>query len=223
MPNYAPRVSMSFMDLSGIIEIWSQSCEKLIAYEHEADEEVAKTHVHFLMINSTYATAEQYKRQFYDIVHTHEFGEERPKGNDLWAWKHKDYPNPDVTYITYMGKGSLLPKFNKGFDLEIVQRYVNMWEDRDYVAEKPTKQLSEFDQLLFSARNAYKAKTLKINMTDIKNHIKSHYLRRERPVPRSSDTNRYAYSIYAIISNKTKEADLPQLDFDLGLTNSFEF
>jgi len=223
MPNYAPRVSMSFMDLSGIIAIWAESCEKLIAFEHPADEEVAKTHCHILMINSTYATPEQYKRQFYDTVHTHEFGEIRPKGNDLWAWKHKDYPNPDVTYVTYMGKGSLLPVFNKDFDLEIVQRYVNMWEDRDVVAHKPTKQLSEFGELLHSARNACKAKTLRLNMTDVKNHIKSYYLRKERAVPRSSDTNRYAYSIYAIISNRTAEKDIEQLDFDLGITNTLEF
>jgi len=203
---------MPFVDLSGITQIWAESCEKLIAFQHEADEEIATTHVHFLMINSTYATAEQYKRMFYENVHTHEFGEERPKGNELWAWKHKDYPNPDITYIKYMGKGTLKPLFNKGFTEAEIKYQINQWEEREHEVPRVSKATSEFGILLAAAETAIKSKRLNISMKDICCFIQSHYLRARKAVPRKSDTNRYAYSIYAIVKGLTNENDIEKLE-----------
>lgn len=105
MPNYAPRVSIPFTDLSGVIKEWATTCEEMVVYEHPADEEVATTHVHLIMINSKYKTAEQLKKIFRKLFSTDR------DGNDLWSWTHKTFPNPDLTYITYMSKGNLEPVY----------------------------------------------------------------------------------------------------------------
>lgn len=49
-------------------------------------------------------------------------------------------------------------------------------------------------------------------MVWLKQFIKSYYLSKGRPIPRSGDTNRYAYSIYAISNNKTSMDDMDEHD-----------
>lgn len=192
MPNYAPRLRLSYVELLPVFSLWAQSCENMVVYEHDADEEVATTHCHVLMINSKYATAEQYKRQFYEVL-----TEEKRKGNDLWAWIHKEYPNPDISYITYMSNGNLKPKFVQSISDDVIQKYTKLWVNKKY--EKKEKSSSEFTQLLEDYEKLYSAKKVVCDMAIIKQWIKSRYLAKRKAVPRGSDTNRYAYSIYAIV------------------------
>ena len=83
---------------------------------------------------------------------------------------------------------------------------------RGTAAEK----LSEFD-MLYHAYILHKSHHKDIDdsmwtMRYIKQFIKSHYLKRGRPIPRSGDTNRYAYSIYAIANDKTGITDMDDTD-----------
>lgn len=121
MPNYAPRVSLPYYDVSGVIELWSQSCDSMAVYEHEADEEVNTTHVHLIMLNSKYKTPERLKQIFRLYVN------DDRNGNDLWAWTHKNYPNPDMNFITYMSKGNLRPVFLKNISPAEVEELRNKW------------------------------------------------------------------------------------------------
>jgi len=209
---------MSYVDLSLLINVWAESCEKFIVYEHPADEKVKETHCHFLMINCKYATPEPLKRAFYDV-----FSTEERKGNDLWAWANKDYPNPDEGYITYMGKGSLKYKFNKGFAESTVNSLVKKWVPPDqYGKTKNSKKESEFRILLHEAEKAIKAKKLTVSMKDIACFIMSYYLRHRNPVPRRSDTNRYAFSIYAIVQELCHENLIEQVERQ-ALIENMEF
>ena len=183
---------MSYVELSTVFSLWAKSCENMVVYEHDADEEVATTHCHVLMIKSKYATAEQYKRQFYEVL-----TEEKRKGNELWAWTHKEFPNPDISYITYMSKGNLKPKFIQSISDDDIQKYTKLWVNKKY--EKSNKNASEFTLLLEAYEKQYIAKKVVCDMAIIKQWIKSRYLAQRKAVPRPSDTNRYAYSIYAIV------------------------
>lgn len=124
MPNYAPRVSLPYNDLSGVIQVWANSCAKLAVYEHESDEDIHTTHVHMIMIDCKYATPEQLKRDFYKMIET------TRKGNELWGWTHKEHPNPGLEFITYMSKGKLRPVFLKNITPAEVEEFRALWVER---------------------------------------------------------------------------------------------
>lgn len=109
--------------MSGVIAMWASTCEAMAVYQHEADEEVNTTHLHMIMINSKYATPEALKREFYKLIETDR------KGNDLWSWSHKKFPNPDITFIRYMSKGELRPVFTKEFTPTEVEEQRALWVD----------------------------------------------------------------------------------------------
>lgn len=215
MPNYAPRLSMSYVELSSVFDVWSKSCESMVVYEHPQDTSVKTTHCHVLMINSKYATAEQYKRQFHELVKTD------LKGQSLWAWEHKEYGTPEKGFIRYMSKGKFEPKFVKNFSKEELENARQSWKDTPVTAKEP-KSFSEFGSLLESAERAIKKETLSVNMPALICFIKSHYLRQRKAVPRKSDTNRYAYSIYAIVKGLTHESNIDALDRQ-ALIDNVEF
>lgn len=64
---------------------------------------------------------------------------------------------------------------------------------------------TEWERLLNSYRQIDRA--TERSAVNIKRWIKSYYLQREKPIPREGDLKRYAYSLYAIIQNKTTEED----------------
>lgn len=206
---------MSALELSLLFNVWAESCEKFAVIEHPADEEVSQTHCHFLMINCKFDTPEALKRRFQEIYPT-----ETRKGNALWAWTHKD--PVDETFLNYMVKGEYAINFSKNISKEEVEKARLSWKTTTPVPAKEPKNLGEFALLLKAAKTAIKANKLSNNMPSIKCFIKSHYLRAERAVPRTSDTNRYAYSIYAIASGLTQEADMEKLDRQ-ALIDNIEF
>ena len=110
---HAPRISLSYIDVSGVIAEWSQKCAQMVVYEHPMDTGCSTTHVHVLMLGCQ-VKEESLKRQLYKMLPT-----ESRKGNDIWAWEHKKWKeaHKDVQYninmATYMSKGSLRPVFVK--------------------------------------------------------------------------------------------------------------
>lgn len=121
MPNYAPRVSVCYADMSGVVHDWSETCEKMVVYQHDADAEVPRTHLHFLIVNCKHKSPEALKRKFHSRVETDLVA------NELWAWTHKDYPNPDEGFIPYMTKGNLAPVFVKNFSPDELEAARAKW------------------------------------------------------------------------------------------------
>lgn len=120
---------------------WSNECESIIAYEHEKDSKVKKTHCHILMMGCS-VKDEAFKRRFKKLYKT-----ER-KGNDLWSWEHKEHPNPDIYLITYMSKGKLAPVFVKNFSPALVDELRLKWVEyktpESSVASKSKDKSKEF-------------------------------------------------------------------------------
>lgn len=122
MPNYAPRVSLSYNDMSGVIHVWAKSCTQMAVYQHSPDQGCTKTHVHMIMLGCTYKTCETLKKQFYKLT-----GSELD-GNELWEWTHKEWEGqPDLSFITYMSKGELRPVFVKDITDEEIEELRKKW------------------------------------------------------------------------------------------------
>lgn len=107
--NHAIRITLPYEDCKHIIQEWSDRCHAAVVYQHEADEEISKTHVHIALYGCE-VKSEQLKRMW----------KEAPgKGNEFWSWKPcdpiilSDTQTEGVKYLTYMSKGVLRAKFVK--------------------------------------------------------------------------------------------------------------
>jgi len=121
MPCFAPRISLPYSDMSGVVEEWSKHCEEMVVYEHQADESVKCTHLHLLMLN-TRVKEEAFKRMFHSRVKTD------LKGNDLWKWATK-WGIPGRSFITYMTKGKHSYKFCKNIPDSEIEALRLQWKD----------------------------------------------------------------------------------------------
>jgi hypothetical protein len=139
--SYAPTIHYSFADISGVINDWAETCDQMAVYEHGPDEGQASIHCHILILGSKYKTSQQMKNIFHERIKT------TLKGNALWAWEHKDYPNPNIDYLRYCSKGTLAPKFTKNISPAIVEEQRSKWEikspdpKRSSTAKKPKEDL----------------------------------------------------------------------------------
>ena len=157
MPSYAPRISLPFKDLSGVCTEWAKVASVVVCYQHDADLKTKTTHCHFLILDST-LKEEALKRRFHKLV---------PKAPDrernaLWEWLHKEHPNPDKGFITYMSKGHLKPCFVQGIGGDEIEEYrlkwvapsrptlasdkkYNEWEDIRHDASSQTDYITSLD------------------------------------------------------------------------------
>lgn len=197
--NYAPTLHFPYVDVSGVMGLWSQSCQKMAVFEHSPDEGCATVHLHILMEGSTYTTPEALKRQFHSLVQTDK------KGNALWAWSHKDFPivsgldsSGGMQYLTYMTKGIHNAKFLKNISPALVDKAKAMWVNKSPVDHLPAESKSEFDIILKQLTQLYHDKDLPSPM-QFKNDICYLYLKKRKPVPRMGDLLRYSYSAHMIL------------------------
>lgn len=123
--SYAPLLRCAYNDLSGIIQVWADSCTQMAVYEHEADEKVKTTHVHMIMLGCIYKTPEALKRAYYKMFP--EF--DTSKGNGFWSWVNEEWDVPDINFITYMSKGKLAPKFVKNIPAEVIEELREKWSE----------------------------------------------------------------------------------------------
>jgi len=119
MFSHAIRVTLPYADCSGIISLWADRSSRAIAYQHTADEEVSKTHVH-LALWGCEVKAEALKRMW---------PEAPGKGNEFWAWKELGLLDNAGKYLTYMSKGKLAPKYLKNISEDRVEKSRQAWVD----------------------------------------------------------------------------------------------
>uniref|UniRef100_A0A7D5BHI1 Uncharacterized protein n=1 Tax=aquatic metagenome TaxID=1169740 RepID=A0A7D5BHI1_9ZZZZ len=110
------RVSRSYEETANVFAQLTAKCSAVVVYEHIADNEISRTHVHFFL-EDVDMSVEGIKKMF------------RKECGDLmrsdWAFNTKEV---DRDCITYMAKGTLEPSFNRGgIDTSY---YKELWEDR---------------------------------------------------------------------------------------------
>lgn len=117
MPNYHIRITRPYNDIKSWIE--SEVCDKVVVFEHDADHEVNRTHCHLWAIGIGKSdTLKNHLRKVIGAVEATDwyFTEKN---------KEKQYWTDDV--ITYMSKGNLCYKYNKGFASEDIDEYRSKW------------------------------------------------------------------------------------------------
>lgn len=132
------RVSYSFEE----IKEWLNGieAEKLIVYEHEADEEVNRIHVHFYAENLSIgvdALKDRFKKLYKPDM----------KSNALWCWKtaNKDEMS---NMVTYMSKGILTPKLIKGeINATDIERWTLVYKAPTLVDGKFVREIKEGTKL----------------------------------------------------------------------------
>lgn len=150
--NLAIRISRPYDD----IRDWVQGlkAERIIAYQHDADDEVSRTHVHLLVLQSQIkpdAMKTRFKTLYGNI--------DKTDWSFTSAFKDEGKVTPisddsSSKFITYMSKGHLEPVYNIGYELDEVNRLKSLWvipkkmlsvkngkfvRQTDDVAEKPKK------------------------------------------------------------------------------------
>lgn len=131
--DYHIRYSRSFIDLSGTVKYIANNSEELVAVEHEADDEVSRTHIHMYVKGVTVTKQtliNQIKKAIpgitkSDFVHTttykdRETSESKPIDKGL---------------ITYISKGSLEPSRLHNITIEEYNELKSKWvnyENKNY-------------------------------------------------------------------------------------------
>lgn len=109
--DWAIRITRSYDELDGWVQHLADKCERAIAYEHEADEEVSRTHVHLVIIG--YSTSDEtMKAQIRKHFNTKTF----PKTD----WVFDNELRDERKAITYASKKDLHAKFNKGYEATFI-------------------------------------------------------------------------------------------------------
>lgn len=114
MNSYAIRLSRSYAELRPVFE--SLKATRVLVYEHEADEEVSRTHVHALVQNAD-ITVLAFKRRIEKVI--------GKVSKSDWSFKETD--QNVAKYVTYMTKGSLTPEYNVGYTQDEVEQFKAYW------------------------------------------------------------------------------------------------
>lgn len=213
--SYVCRITLPFSDVNQFIDEWSNKIDKLLVYEHEADEEVSKTHCHFLILDSQVKN-EQLKRisrdKFPDL-----------KGNESWSWKQYD-PEKGKSYISYMTKGSLTAKFIKNFSLQELDNSRLAWVERSLRNDKPQKVSKKHDDVTdlvqsylkcndINERYKYRGEILKSNYectkdicADVRKHVMSHIYHKTGMAPFPGTYKQIAATVFLrVIEDKAPD------------------
>lgn len=164
------RVSMPYEDLKEAFQLIADEVEKLVVYQHEADEDVNRTHCHFYVVypHSTDTLKNRFKRTLPTTS---------KRGNSLWAFntEYKEYHTLKVipvgpSCITYMSKGVLEPSMMKGFTQAEIDEYKSGW------VEQPVKRSYQTKLQYIVKETPSEAKKRKNDLiaemlTELKDHI----------------------------------------------------
>jgi len=117
--NVFGRITREYSAISEWVE--ALPCERIIVYEHQADEEINRTHIHFY-ITKCEIKPDAMKSRFrtkYGAI---------DKGDWAFALQQKNGEALNEGAITYMSKGSLQPVYNKGWTAEEIQPLKMLWQ-----------------------------------------------------------------------------------------------
>jgi len=123
MPNFAFRISLPYGECSEkVLEYLEPLSDKLVIYEHEADDDVSRTHIHGLIMDCS-RSDDTLRNNLFKVNYTKNY-----ELKSTYKTKNGVYP-VDAKYITYMSKGHLDPKYCKGFTEEEIAAYKAQWKD----------------------------------------------------------------------------------------------
>ena len=120
LPTGVFRITRPYSDISGNLSTIASACSIFIAYEHESDDKVSRTHTHvyFTGYGATRDTLKKaIKKNFPEM-----------KGNKDLSIKAANIGD-QATIVCYFSKGKLEPKLFRGIDWLTIQQYTAEWKE----------------------------------------------------------------------------------------------
>jgi len=155
------RVSHPWEKVKTLVEAWEQYATTVVVYEHEADDEIKRTHCHLIITGLS--VGRKRLRQIADKIAF------PIKGNENSAIVV--YDGSEVPYV-YMAKGSLEPVFSKGFSQSHHTRWKDAWVVPNTKQTKPPQLEEMYDTFRDKAhKTSPNWATLKDNVF---RHVKSY-------------------------------------------------
>lgn len=220
MPPVQVRITLPHTEAVELMREYLSRSERVLAFEHEADEEVSRTHTHIYLFDLPL------KRPDDDIRdHLRKYLNKSDFAAGLSAGKQKRQLTPEGAYIYATKKELKDPTLTQGFPDEEVKsfreaavRFYTPQERKNVilhvVEQKPDHVWERFYEKLLRGDPEMKG----WNQLMFKKWIMLDYLNRARPVPRAADLNRYAYSLYMlrnhIGSNPEQDSPLTMADLE---------
>lgn len=128
MANFAFRITVAYEELGlALLSLYDMS-ERIAIYEHEADEDVNRTHIHGLIMGCC-RKEDTVRTKFFKGKYEATDYELKTKFQD----RNKRWWPVDDKYITYMSKGRLQPQYVKGYSFEETEEFRKQWIDFDAV------------------------------------------------------------------------------------------
>lgn len=123
MPSFAFRISVPYDECrEKVLEYLESLSEKLIIYQHEADDDVNRTHIHGLIMDCS-RSDDTLRNNLFKVNYTKNY-----ELKSTYKTKTGTYPVDDK-YITYMSKGKLDPSYSKGYTEDEIAAYKAQWKD----------------------------------------------------------------------------------------------
>lgn len=121
--NHFARITHSFESCHRLVSRWALECDKIVVYEHVGTQ-TEKIHIHLLILGSRLGKKQlrNIGQSFVDL-----------KGNKNCSFKVAESYDVPVTYMT---KGVLQPKYNKGFTEEYLEERRKAWVEPSQVKSK---------------------------------------------------------------------------------------
>lgn len=134
MPHsYAVRITAPYADVVRLVASWALKADTILCYEH-VGEKTKKPHVHLLIENTI--TADGLRKDAKSLGYQF-------KGNRCWSFKTADETLEH--YMTYMSKGRFEPKYNKGYDTELIAKCKAAWVEPSKQTKKSSWELAVED------------------------------------------------------------------------------
>lgn len=147
--DWSVRIHRTYEMLEPWILNLSNKCNKLIVYQHDADDDVSRTHCHIVIIGYTTSDA-TLKAQVIKCLGS------RPEKTD-WVWDPS--VRSEALSIQYLSKKDLKPVYNKGFEESFIAensaKYVPKDKSDDKNVLKKFKLISETPAQAKKRKNDY--------------------------------------------------------------------
>lgn len=160
MTSFAFRISKPYEEVKEQLIELIGLCSHVAIYQHEADDEIKRTHIHGLLMGCD-------RKE--DTIRNKYFKGIYEKADYQLSSTYKDSKGVkqpvDIDYIVYMSKGSLLPSEVKGFSSETIEDKKSQWknpivmlkvEDGKFVQDKKEPKKKTKYELLTIMRERYK-------------------------------------------------------------------
>lgn len=146
MPDFAFRISVPWNDCRDVVLTYLKDISAtLVIYEHEADDDVMRTHIHGLIMGCQRSD---------DTLRNKLFKTNFTKNYELkstFKTKVGGTLAVSLNYITYMSKGKLEPSYFHGITKEEIDAYKAAWVDYEEKAKvvkearDPTKAITRYE------------------------------------------------------------------------------